>query len=324
MRHLDKIPIFCYHINYKSVKQKNMTNPENPTSNREADKARIYVNYDSFNDVVAPLITKYNGFGYGKIEDDSYVNTGQNTAVFLVAKNDKEYVVKVPLVVREDDADIADSEVDANIGVSGIRGYEHLVAASPEGIIISEYIKGSDMSDITPEDLGHITSEQIDQYVRTIIEGHARKIGIDPKPGNVMYNPENGFTIIDFGTDAQSGDDYKASPALALSWGIEPFLYAGLGDGDRGERINEPAKISELAKIKLPLIEEYIKAVERQLDPEYRGALFPGIDEAISLMRREAFDMEGLLRDRAELHRQNEESRRNYDAAKDGDVDSIF
>ncbi|MDB5186767.1 MAG: hypothetical protein JWM07_239, partial [Candidatus Saccharibacteria bacterium] len=168
-----------------------------------------------------------------------------------------------------------------------------------------------------------ITSEQVDQYIRTIIEGHAQKIGIDPKPGNVIYNSENGFTIIDFGTDNQSGDDYKASPVLALSWGIEPFLYSGLGDGDRGEVIEEPAKISELAKIKLPLIEEYIKAVERQLDSKYKEALFPGLDEKISLMRREAFDMEGLLRDKEEFRRQIEESRRNFDATKDPGVDSF-
>lgn len=300
-----------------------MTNPENPTSNREADKARIYANYDSFNDVVAPLIAKYNGFGSGKIEDDSYINTGQNTSVFLVTKSDKDYVVKVPRVVRGHVADLTNHEVEANILVNGISGYEQFVAASPEGIIISEYIEGSDMSDITPEELGSITSEQIDQYVRTIIEGHAHKISIDPKPGNVIYNTENGFTIIDFSTDNQTSDDYKASPAVALSWGIEPFILAGLGDGDRGESTNEPAKISELAKIKLPLIEEYIKAVERQLDPKYSEGLFPGLDEKISLMRREAFDMEGLLSDREEFRRKIEESRRNFDAIKDSGVDSF-
>lgn len=302
-----------------------MTNPENPTSNREADKARIYASYDSFNEVVAPLIAKYNGFGYGKIKDDSYVNTGQNRAVFLVAKHDKKYAVKVPRAVREREhiAEIADEEVEASSRVRGIPGYEQIIAASPEGIIISECIEGADMSDITPEDLACITSEQIDQYVRTIIEGHTHKISIDPKPGNVMYSPESGFTIIDFGTDGQSGDNYKASPALALSWGIGPFLYAGLGDRDRGESIDEPAKISELARIKLPLIEEYIKAVERQLDPEYKEVMFLGLDEKIALVRREAFDMDGLLREREELHRQHEESRRNYDPIKDGTVDSF-
>lgn len=300
-----------------------MTNPENPTSNREVDKARIYANYDSFSDVVVPFIEQYNGLGFGEIEDDSYVNTGQNRAVFLVDKNDKKYAVKVPRVARGHIAEITDDELEANSRVRGVSGYEQVVAASPEGIIISEYIEGSDMSDITPEDLGHITSEQIDQYVRTIIEGHARKISIDPKPGNVIYDTENGFTVIDFGTDNQTGDDYKASPAVALSWGIEPFLYGGLGDGDRGETVEEPAKISELSKIKLPLIEEYIKAVERQLDPKYKETLFPGLDEKVSLMRREAFDMEGLLLEREEIRRQIKESRSNFDATKDPGVDSF-
>ncbi len=301
-----------------------MTNPENPTSSREAVKAQVYANYDSFSDVVAPLIAKYNGFGYGrKIEDDLYVNTGQNTAVFLVTENDKKYAVKVPRGVREHIAEDTEEEVAANSRVRGIHGYEQIVAASPEGIIISEYIKGSDMSDITPDDLGCITPEQIDQYVRSIIEGHAHKISIDPKPGNVIYSPENGFTIIDFSGDNRSSDDYKNSPVRALSWGIEPFIYSGLGDGDRGEVIKEPAKISELAKIKLPLIVEYIKAAERQLDSKYKEVLFPGLDEKISLMRREAFDMEGILRDKEELRRQIEEPRRNFDATKYPVVDDF-
>ncbi len=300
-----------------------MTNPENPIPNHEAIKARIYANYDSFNDVVAPVIEKYHGFGYGKIEDDAYVNKGQNRAVFLIAKNDKEYVVKVPNVARGHDSEIADDEVEANSRVWGMCGYEHIVAASPENIIISEYIKGSDMSDITPGDLRRITSEQVDQYVRTIIEGHVRNLNFDPKPGNVIYDTENGFSVIDFGTDYQSGDDYKASPALALSWGIGPFLQAGLGDGDRGERLDDPDKISELAKIKIPLIEAYIKAIERQLDLEHREVAYHELDEKIALVRREAFDMDGLLCEREELRKKYDESRRNFDPTKDAGVDSF-
>ena len=218
-----------------------MTNLEIPASNDEAEKARIYANYDSFSEAVAPLAEKYNSFGYGKIGDDSYVNTGQNRAVFLVAKNDKKYAVKVPRAVRERAhiAEIADEEVEANSRVRGIPGYEQVVAASPEGIIISEYIEGSDMSDITPEDLASVTSGQIDQYICTIIE-------------------------------------------------------------------------------------EYIKAVECQVDPIYREALFAGLDEKISLMRREAFDMEGLLHEREEFRRQYDELRRNFDPTKDAGVDNIF
>jgi hypothetical protein len=315
--------IFCYYNEIEITKTKNMTNPEKPTSNHEAIKAQIYANYDSLKDTVAPVIEKYHGFGYGNIEDNSYVNKGQNRAVFLVAKNDKEYVVKVPSVVRGHDSEITDDEVEANSRVYGMQGYEHIVAASPENIIISEYIKGSDMSDISPEDLGRITDDQIDQYVRTIIEGHARNLSFDPKPGNVIYDTENGFSIIDFGTNRISSDDYKANPALALSWGIEPFLQAGLGDGDRGEYVDDPVKISELSKIKIPLIEAYIKAIERQLDSEHREVVYLELDEKIALARREAFDMDGLLREREELHKKYDESRRNFDPTKDAGVDSF-
>lgn len=300
-----------------------MTTPENLIPNLEAEKARIFTAYDTFRDAVAPFTDRYAGSGYDTNEDSNLVNQGQNTLVFRLELGDKSFVVKVPRVVRENVAGLVNDIVEANVRVLSIPGYERIVAASPEGVIVSEQIVGSDLADISPEDLSCITDDQIDNYVQAIIEGHAHGISIDPKPANVMYDPEKGFTIVDYSRFDNTTDEYKASPTVALSWGVEPFVYGGLGDGDRGEVIRDSSRISEIAKMKLPIIEKYIKAVEVHLGKIDQQDIFPNLDSALLHLKREAFDMEGLILERETIRRQREMSRLAYDPAIHGELDSF-
>jgi serine/threonine protein kinase len=225
---------------------------------------------------------------------------------------------------RENFAEIVDVIIDASSRVADIRGYERIVAATPEGTIVSEKIEGSDLADISHEDLCAITDEQIDDYVEAIIAGHARGIAIDPKPANVMYSPNNGFTIIDFSTQNLAVDKYKHSPNLALTWGVEPFIRGGLGDGDRGDTITDPNEISEIARLKLRIIEKYIKSAESHLISTENQNLYPYIDSQILYVQREAFDMEGLTKEREAFRAERDNFARNYDASKGWGVDSVF
>lgn len=301
-----------------------MTNPENPKSKLESEKARIYASYGTFKDAVSPYAEKYTGFRYVTNEDSAFVNKGQNTAVFLIEQDGKGYVAKIPTARREGYTDLVDEVVEASSLVMGIPGYERIVAASPEGVIVSEKIEGSDLADIAVEDLSAITYEQIDNYIQAIIAGHAQGIAIDPKPANVMYSPNNGFTIIDFGTQKRVSDEYKHSSNKALLWGIEPFIQGGLGDGDRGNKITDPSKITEIAKLKLLIIEKYIKSAESHLRGTVNEKLDPYTDTLIQYVQREAFDMEGLIRESEAIRAKDNESIRTYNASKDGAVDEIL
>ena len=301
-----------------------MTNPENPKSKLEIEKDKIYARYGDFKDTIAPYTEKYIGFGQGASEDSAFVNKGQNTAIFLIEQDGRDYVVKIPTARRESYIDMVDEEVEASSRVAGISGYERIVAASPEGTIVSEKIEGSDLADISPEDLYGITDEQIDAYVHSIIAGHAQGVSIDPKPANVMYSPDKGFTIIDFGTQKNVGDDYKHTPNKALSWGIEPFIQCGLGDADRGDTITDANKISEIAKLKLRIIEKYIQSAESHLSGTENKSLDPYIDSLILYVQRQAFDMEGLIKESEAVRVKNNENRRTYDASKDGTVDDFI
>ena len=301
-----------------------MTDPENPKSKLETEKAKIYASYGIFRDAVSLYVEKYTGFVNDTNADSAFVNKGQNTAVFLIERDGKEYVAKIPTARRESYTNIVDEEVEASSRVAGIPGYERVVAASPEGIIVSEKIEGSDLADISSEDLSRITGEQIDSYVEAIIAGHARGISIDPKPANVMYSPDKGFTIIDFGTQKNVGDDYKHSPNKALSWGIEPFIQGGLGDGDRGDTITDSNKISEIAKLKLRIIEKYIKSAELHLSSTANKNLDPYLDTLIRYVQRQAFDMEGLIKESEAIRIKDNENRRTYNASKNGAVDDFI
>lgn len=140
--------------------------------------------------------------------DEAYLGGGGGSRAFTLVLDGKEYAVVVPADTRE--AWKPNSAVEARVqpllAVQGVSHLEQIAAVSDEyGITISERMPGVTLGSEMPlTAIGSISQEQVDTLVDTILIGCERGIVFDPKLSNFLYDPAEGFGIIDF----QSPDTY--------------------------------------------------------------------------------------------------------------------
>lgn len=286
---------------------------------------QLYNDYEAFRDDIAHLVDEFHGGGYhntGFRDHEQFIGNGDTSGVFIFDKDDKRYVAKVPLNGRSEQEYRGAIEQDAPAWVRAkdLPHYEQVVAASVDGTVVSEYVPGDGMSGIASDTLRLVTADQITEYVHATMAGHEAGIVIDPKPDNVLYHPEHGFTIIDFSNIDSNlvRQEYKDNPAIALVEGLGPLLAAGYGKNGKLS-IEEQ---SALAKLQLPLVEAYAIAVEHELDEQYHGLVLPKIQEAVDSLRLKA-DLDAYKEHIAATEAAWLARKRSHDPVKDK-VDAIL
>lgn len=164
-------------------------------------RAELLQEYDAFIPDVTDLkqsLAEYKD----KSEHPAYVGSGLTSQVFKIEKNGNEYAVRVPRgdhTVNYKYAGAADGYAAALLQARGVPGLEQVVAYShKDGTTISEFIPGYTARNIPAEDLDTLSTDQIEAAFITLEEMQKRDLLFDPKPSNVIYDPEKGVHIIDF------------------------------------------------------------------------------------------------------------------------------
>jgi hypothetical protein len=117
----------------------------------------------------------------------------------IVGSDGRAYAVRIPKGPRVDIPSV-EHKVRAALRGQGIPHLEQIVGVSYEkGRTISEVMPGIELTKLSAAELArHITDDQLDTYIRTIISAYKAGIIIDPKPSNVLYDTQEGFGIIDY------------------------------------------------------------------------------------------------------------------------------
>jgi serine/threonine protein kinase len=134
----------------------------------------------------------------GAIEDPKllpeYLGSGSNGSAFRIRANGKAYAVKFNESVAQ-----LNYEAKSLRQASGIPRSAQLVAYSFEDLaMIMELMPGRDVTKIPPEDSMEYSDDHIVGLVETILALHGRGINVDPKASNFLYDPESGFSVLDF------------------------------------------------------------------------------------------------------------------------------
>lgn len=132
---------------------------------------------------------------------NGYLGAGYEKSAYLV---DDEYVVKIQNKVYGSDSEFVTDPSTQILALEkgvGIEGLEQLITADPEsGIIVTEFAKGTPITEIPSKDLiGKILKEHISKLEKTLRYMTDNLLEFD-NPHNVLFDPEEGFTIIDFRT----------------------------------------------------------------------------------------------------------------------------
>jgi len=104
----------------------------------------------------------------------------------------------------------------------GLPGLEQGVAVSYDPpVVVAELAKGRDMASLTLEERQSIPQEHWDQLQANMLNAVEHGLDLDPNSDNFVYDPENGFTIIDLRLPAMSEqrplEEVKETQAARLS-----------------------------------------------------------------------------------------------------------
>jgi len=132
-----------------------------------------------------------------------YLGSGSNGSAFRIAVDGKEYAAKFSQSITQ-----ANFEIKPLLRAKSIPHTSQFVAYSFEdGVVIMELLEGTEVTNFSPEDAPEYTDEDIVQLIDTVRELDAKGLVIDPKPSNFMYDPKEGFSVLDYHLK-QEGSSY--------------------------------------------------------------------------------------------------------------------
>lgn len=132
---------------------------------------------------------------------EAFVGSGATSDVFVINKNEKEYVVRT---LRDEPSYrsptmIIDQYVAGTLLVQGIPHFEQIVAVSyDDKVTVAERIPGQTPNELTVDDIDSISETQLQDLLTTLRAAQDYDIKIDPHSGNFLYDKDAGFGLIDF------------------------------------------------------------------------------------------------------------------------------
>lgn len=251
-------------------------------------RARLIQDYSQFAPSIKSLKAELSSMDE-PFKHDSHVGSGGNISVYSIEQAGKKYVVR-GVDWNKSSPDLVDSRVAGGILAKGIKGFEQFVAASyEEGVVVSEYAPGKQMLELSLDDAKHITDEQLGDLVDGVIEFSKRGGGMDPKPSNLLYDADEGFTVIDVfsGRDASRGEHLKPSLASNLGYTVHAINAAAgrISEDLLSSRTPENFELDYETKVfQDGLVDRLIRQIEVRISKEDREEVIA----KIKLSRRQS------------------------------------
>lgn len=203
------------------------------------------------------------------------LGAGVHSMAFLISHNGKDYAVRIPKDTPRNTSlkeVIIDNHVAGAVLGNDVPNIETIVAASySDGVTVAEVVSGKEMNySMTVSDMEGITSEQIEEFVQTIINLNKAGVEIDQRPTNVLYDSINGFGVVDYNSSkvvSKFLPDQNLGTAVGLM--ATAMMSAGSYGNYRPARTREEyEEDAQIMTCNQRLLKEYRKAVEKLLEGE--------------------------------------------------------
>ncbi len=151
----------------------------------------------------AQLLSRYESMGVARLDKDRDPSSftacigheSMYSEVHKVTIGGKDYALRV---VGDGDINELDKHLEAGVRVAGIGHMEHILAASyVDSKTLAPYVYGRSVYDL--DNFDTITEAQISELYVDMKLAEVRGVGFDFGGDNILYNPADGFTIIDLG-----------------------------------------------------------------------------------------------------------------------------
>ena len=244
---------------------------DTPVSERRqgvADRLEYLAAYGDFAPEVAQLRKELEGFK-AKEHHPAFLGEGATATVYRISKDGTEYAVR--LVEVEGAYQTVDSYMDAARLARGDKRFEQLVAASyKDGVTISQIMPGKDPDWLIYQEVARIKDEHLAGFVRTLADAARMGISIDFGGGNIIYDKNSGFGIIDYTSQAEAKTHFD-SLQRSIHHGAM-FIIENLGGINirrnqvgRENPVLLEARRQALKNLRYDLLQKYRACVEAQL-----------------------------------------------------------
>ncbi len=136
-----------------------------------------------------------------------YLGGGSESRVYEAAVDDRLYAAKFAVKWTHLDrprntARATQRKIDAGLRGLDVAGLEQIESASTEaGVAVYGLLNGKTVASMAEEELASVSDAQMTSFFKTV--DTAVELGIEFDPwnqdgSNVMYSPEEGFTLIDY------------------------------------------------------------------------------------------------------------------------------
>lgn len=213
---------------------------------------------EKFQPVIAGLKEK---IAQGNSEQlPEYLGSGSNGSAFRIGVDGKTYAAK-----------FSRSSIQANFEIKPLlRAKDTTHVAQLESysfeddVVVMELLPGTDVSNFTPEDAPEYSDEHITQLIDTVRELDAKGLVIDPKPSNFMYDPEQGFSVLDY--HLKKGGNRYGLPQEIIDLKIALTARKFEKLDYKAPNYKEKAKVQAIEgyKISLPMMVRFLGILEER------------------------------------------------------------
>ena len=125
-----------------------------------------------------------------------YAGSGSNSSTFRIEVGGKKYAAKF---VRDNNPIPTNLEIKALLRAHGVPNVSQFVAYSfKDATTVMEFLPGTEMTEYPAETIPEITTSDIKKLIETVFRLDSLGLSIDPKPSNFLYDPSQGFSILDY------------------------------------------------------------------------------------------------------------------------------
>jgi hypothetical protein len=236
-----------------------------------------------YNEEFRPVVSKLRDDLSATSEPGShpdFVGSGYNSAVFRVHHGDTEFAVRIPDKGHLCRGVVVDSHLTGAALGRGIPHFEQIVAASYEdGITVAEMVPGKVLYDVSEEDMKCITEDQLSDLLDATETALNRGIRIDQNPGNILYDPNAGFGIIDYHSVGSLvrqdfGDIVDWLAIQIIKSGFYDYYNPRMTEGDYMDYSNH-------LRANLTVLDKYKKVIGGKLTGKGRDLAFEKIEKRV-------------------------------------------
>ncbi len=148
------------------------------------------------------------------LNTNNKIGAGSFSTAHTISVDGNSYVARK--VYDPHDLAQLEKHFEASLRVQDIEGIEHIEAISfKDGITIAPRLPGDSIQRSTSETISQVTDTQLQALYKTLVAANERGIYFDTAEGNLLYDSEAGFSVLDIST--KHNEMYRSAPE-AFAW----------------------------------------------------------------------------------------------------------